>query len=368
MHIAPIGGATAAGVSEAKLTPNTGQTGAVAGAGGPSPSSSIQPVLAADSAVIREVAVADLLKLTQILQPPSPPEIVARVEALIQATVTAINEGRREWAVGRFIEAVTTDPSRAEELRSNPDIQPIRNTVDQLFVRLTNVAKMDAETKLVAAERVIEDAGWPKLPHWETTPQALLQIGHRLLEAGGYANYVKTAELATTLQSAFWGATVAPADADRRSRAVEERRHAYRRPGRGFGNAGARLLLLGETAREITGSFGSPLAARPLAGFAGRVVRPRSGRGLFSRCGQSHLARFLDRAPRAILGFKSGVWGFWRWWGSASGRRFASLGVKVWLLLFAERRDRAVKSYEFLDPRCRECKAPTPPLKRPLMA
>jgi len=192
MHIAPTGGAAGARVSEAKLTPNTGQAGPVAG----------------DSAVIRELAVADLLKLTQILQPPSAPEIVARVEGLIQAAVTAIREGRREWAVGRFVEAVTTDPSRAEELRSHPEIQPIRNTVDQLLVRLTNVARMDAETKLMAAERVIEDAGWQKLPHWETTPQALLQIGHRLLEAGGYANYIKTAELATTLQSAYWGASV----------------------------------------------------------------------------------------------------------------------------------------------------------------
>jgi len=161
--------------------------------------------------VIREVAVADLLKLTQILQPASPPEIVARVEGLIQATVTAINEDRREWAVGRFIEAVTTDPSRAEELRSNPEIQVIRNTIDQLLVRLTNVAKMDAETKLTSAERVIEDAGFQKLPHWETSPQALIQIGHRLLEAGGYANFVRTAELATTLQSAYWGATLVEA-------------------------------------------------------------------------------------------------------------------------------------------------------------
>lgn len=208
MHIAPIGGAAGAGVSAAKLTPNTGQAGPVAGGGGTSPVTSIPQATGGDSAVIRELAVADLLKLTQILQPPSPPEIVARVEGLIQATVSAIHEGRREWAVGRFVEAVTTDPSRAEELRSNPEIQPIRNTVDQLLVRLTNVAKMDAETKLGAAERVIEDAGWQKLPHWETAPQALLQIGHRLLEAGGYANYIKTAELATTLQSAYWGATL----------------------------------------------------------------------------------------------------------------------------------------------------------------
>jgi hypothetical protein len=76
------------------------------------------------------LAVTDLLKLTQILQPASPPEIVARVNGLVQATVSAIHEDRSEWAVGRFIEAVTTDPSSAEELRSNPDIQPIRNTVE----------------------------------------------------------------------------------------------------------------------------------------------------------------------------------------------------------------------------------------------
>jgi hypothetical protein len=208
MQIAPIGGAAGTGVSEAKLTPNAGHAGSVAGAGGTSHSTSIQQPTAGDTAVIRELAVADLLKLTQILQPASPPELVARVDSLIQATVSAINEDRREWAVGRFIEAVTTDPSRAEELRSNPDIQPIRSTVEQLLVRLTNVAKMDAETKLANAEQVIEKAGFQKLPNWETTPAALLQIGHRLLEAGGYNNYIHTAELATTLQSAYWGDTL----------------------------------------------------------------------------------------------------------------------------------------------------------------
>jgi hypothetical protein len=208
MQIAPIGGAAGTGVSEAKLTPNTGQAGPAAGAGGTSHSTSIQQPTAGDTAVIRELAVTDLLKLTQILQPASPPELVARVDSLMQATVTAINEDRREWAVGRFIEAVTTDPSRAEELRSNPDIQPIRSTVEQLLVRLTNVAKMDAESKLANAEQVIEKAGFQKLPNWETTPAALLQIGHRLLEAGGYSNYVHTAELATTLQSAYWGDTL----------------------------------------------------------------------------------------------------------------------------------------------------------------
>jgi hypothetical protein len=204
MQIAPTGSVAGTGVSEAKLAPTTGQSGPVTGAGGPSPSTTTQQAVLNDTAVIRELAVADLLKLTQILQPATPPEQVVRVERLIEEIVRAITEDRREWAVGRFIEAATTDPSRVDELRSKPEFEAIRANVELLMNRLTNVAKMDAETKLSAAEQVLENAGWQKLPHWETAPEALIQIGHRLIEAGGYANYVRTAELATTLQTAYW--------------------------------------------------------------------------------------------------------------------------------------------------------------------
>ena len=203
MHIAPTGGAAGAGVSEAKLPSQTGQSGPVAAAGGISAATSTQPAVLTDTAVIRELAVSDLLKLAQILQPSLPPESVARVENLIRETVQAIQEDRREWAVGRFIEAATSDPSRADELRTNPAFDAIRPSVDLLLNRLTNVAKMDAETKLSATEQIFETGGWTKLPHWETAPQALIQIGHRLIEAGGYANYVRTSELATTLHIAY---------------------------------------------------------------------------------------------------------------------------------------------------------------------
>ena len=208
MHIAPTGGAAGAGVSEAKLTPSTGHAGPVAATSDSSPTSSTQPAVLGDTAVIRELAVSDLAKLTQILQPSLPPEHVARVENLIHETVQAIHDDRREWAVGRFIEAATSDPSRADELRSKPEFEAIRPNVELLLNRLTNVAKMDAETKLAATEQVFETANWKKLPHWETAPEALLQIGHRLIEAGGYANYVRTSELATTLQMAYLSAAV----------------------------------------------------------------------------------------------------------------------------------------------------------------
>jgi hypothetical protein len=161
-----------------------------------------------DTAIIRELAVADLLKLTQILQPTLPAERAARVEQLVQEIAHAISEDRREWAVGRFIEAATSDPSRVDELLSRPDFESIRPNAEVLLNRLTNVAKMDAETKLTTAEQTMETGGWQKLAQWETAPEALIQIGHRLIEAGGYANYVRTAELATTLQAAYWSANV----------------------------------------------------------------------------------------------------------------------------------------------------------------
>ena len=124
MQIAPTGSVAGTGVSEAKLTPNTGQSGPVAGAGGTSPATSTQQAVLNDTAVIRELAVADLFKLAQILQPTTPPERVVRVDRLIEETVRAIQDDRREWAVGRFIEAATTDPSRVANYAPNPSWTP----------------------------------------------------------------------------------------------------------------------------------------------------------------------------------------------------------------------------------------------------
>jgi hypothetical protein len=256
--------------------------------------------------VIREVAVADLLKLSQILQPASQPEIVARVEGLIQATVTAINEDRREWAVGRFIEAVTTDPSRAEELRSNPEIQVIRNTIDQLLVRLTNVAKMDAETKLTSAERVIEDAGFQKLPNWETSPQALIQIGHRLLEAGGYANFVRTAELATTLQSAYWGATLVEAPLINGPTALKKEDTPIGRRGAGPAAVELALYSLGKLRERLPLRLEALWRRAPLLAFLGAWFMLGLGGGLLSAIAK---AIWPDSWIVAASDFGFQIWG-----------------------------------------------------------
>jgi hypothetical protein len=70
------------------------------------------------------------------------------------------------------------------------------------------VAKFDAQVKLSQAEQAVEQSGGRKLPEWETSPQILLQIGHRLYNAGGYGNYIRASAVADTIQSAYWGATL----------------------------------------------------------------------------------------------------------------------------------------------------------------
>jgi hypothetical protein len=70
------------------------------------------------------------------------------------------------------------------------------------------VAKFDAQVKLSQAEQTVEQSGGRKLPEWETSPQILLQIGHRLYNAGGYGNYIRASAVADTIQSAYWGATL----------------------------------------------------------------------------------------------------------------------------------------------------------------
>ena len=162
-----------------------------------------------DATSIHALATSDLAKLAQIIQPAPEPQRVEQVAKLLEETVKAVAEGRVEWAVGRVIEAATLHPLQTEEFRSMPALAAIQGNIEHLMGRLTTVAKIDAESKISQAEQVMEDNGWAKLPHWDTKPETLLQIAHRLYEAGGYSNYVRSARYAdATMQSAFWGASL----------------------------------------------------------------------------------------------------------------------------------------------------------------
>jgi hypothetical protein len=105
-----------------------------------------------------------------------------------------------------FLDVAASDLAKLAQI-----LQPteIRIAADQPQAHpATIVAKIDAEVKLDQAEHAIELAGGQKLVHWETSPQTLLHIGHRLYNAGGYANYMRAAAVGETIQSAYWGATL----------------------------------------------------------------------------------------------------------------------------------------------------------------
>jgi hypothetical protein len=200
----------------------------------------VQQIHAADAAMLLDVAPADLVKLAQILQPQAPPEQAAQIQGLIKETALAVSGGNVDKAVAFLAEAVKLNPLQLEELRTlpplrlehpaavdhdpnavqapdpklellaagmqklPPELGAIHADIERLASHLTTVAKLDAEVKLSQAETAIEANGGVKLMHWQTRPQTLLQIGHRLYEAGGYPNYVRAADVATTIQSAYW--------------------------------------------------------------------------------------------------------------------------------------------------------------------
>jgi tetratricopeptide (TPR) repeat protein len=164
----------------------------------------------ADIAELRELAPADLTKLSTILRFSEPGAAPAATsDAALREAIVAVDEGRFEQAIGYLASAITRDPSRMEELRDRPELAPIRATLDQLLNRITQVSKIRAESDLARTELSLEQAGWPKLPQWETRPEILLRLARQLFDAGGYANYVRSAELSqNVLQSAYWEAFI----------------------------------------------------------------------------------------------------------------------------------------------------------------
>jgi hypothetical protein len=121
----------------------------------------------ADTVTLPDLAASDLVKLAQVLQPMELHADVSRSAAF--------------------------DQSLADSVQARPVII---------------AARLDAEMKLGQAEQVIELAGGRKLAQWETDPQTLLNIGHRLFSAGGHANYLRAAAVAEMIQSAYWGSTL----------------------------------------------------------------------------------------------------------------------------------------------------------------
>ena len=154
------------------------------------------PLAAAiDAAVFGELSAPDIAKLIGILEFPQLPENAVQADTLVRAAVSAAAEGAITRALGDLTQALKLDPLRAETLRAEPGLESIRPQIDQFLSRFMAVARLDAEGRLSRAAQLLEALGAEKLADWDARPETLILIANRLLDSGGHANYLRTADL-----------------------------------------------------------------------------------------------------------------------------------------------------------------------------
>lgn len=147
-----------------------------------------------------EIAAPDIPRLSTLLEPHLSSEIAAHVTDLTHDATVALAQGDRSRALTDLQEIAAVDPQTLAVLAPEQALRPIRPQIDHLMHRLTTVAKMDAEGWLAQADEALEAPGHPsQLPNWQTRPETLLHVAHRLFDSGGYSNYVRSSGLAQTV-------------------------------------------------------------------------------------------------------------------------------------------------------------------------
>ncbi len=153
------------------------------------------------SVLLSEVATSDISRLAGILNPAPSAESSRILDALLSRAVQEVAKGNGERAVGYLADYATRDPRRAESLLLEPELAPVRDKIDSMVSRMTQVAKMSAEDGLSRAEQsASQSAG--KLSNWDTNADVLLKVAHQIFDAGGYANYSRTSDLARAVTDA----------------------------------------------------------------------------------------------------------------------------------------------------------------------
>jgi hypothetical protein len=165
------------------------------------PPPALSPVTDVASVLLSEVATTDLTKLTRILDPAPDPNSNKVLDSLLNLAVQEVANGNGERAVGYLADYATRDPRRAEALPLQPELEPVRDKIDSMVSRMALVAKMSAEDGLSRAEQTATALAG-KLSNWDTNADVLIKLAHRLFDAGGYANYSRTAELAKLVSDA----------------------------------------------------------------------------------------------------------------------------------------------------------------------
>ena len=144
--------------------------------------------------LLRELSESEVAKLLEVIERPLLPENAARLPDLFRASVSAVAEGNIQQALVKLAEFAKLNPRLAESLEAEPELASIRADVGQLLFRLASAAQLDAESRLRQATQLLQAAGSKESLGHEIRPEIALLIAGRLLEAGGYANCMLSAE------------------------------------------------------------------------------------------------------------------------------------------------------------------------------
>jgi hypothetical protein len=147
---------------------------------------------------------------TRATPPVGPP---ARISAVDLAGILAGDAGRdqgllRELSepdIAKLLEILeraekTTEGIKITREQENPTKAIVTGSATD---RTTQVARLDAEARLALAADVMRATHVKKLPDWDAEPQTLMKVGNRLLDMGGYANFVRATEVAQVVVDAL---------------------------------------------------------------------------------------------------------------------------------------------------------------------
>jgi hypothetical protein len=161
--------------------------------------------------VLQELSEVEMTALLNMIQRPESPQQAERLDDLLRAAVAATGEGDGNRAMGTLAELAATSPRRAETLASLPSLSSIRSLVERLVSRLNVTAKAEAEAQLVQAMKLMESFGAKGLVVREIRAENLILVAGRLLDAGGYANFVWSAELSQlVIDPRLWAPNAVP--------------------------------------------------------------------------------------------------------------------------------------------------------------
>ena len=140
------------------------------------------------------ISETEMDSIMRLLDPPPSPQMVARANELFGFASAAASEGDKARALAHLAALAKLDPLRMETMLSESSLALMRGDVGRLLNSLSYAAKAKAEALFEDARRV----GVATVLQDEALviqPQVALVLAQHLIEAGGYASFVHSAEL-----------------------------------------------------------------------------------------------------------------------------------------------------------------------------